>query len=258
MSTAEIIKKQLSEIQRSPDDGYVTEKLHALIQKRAGDRDHIVNSIGLYMRRVLMARMFARYELFNMVRDLPGSIVELGVFKGESLLMWGKLVDTLLINDRACQVIGFDNFAGFPEFHPKDGKGSDHNGMVPGGWSSKNYYEDLIELIDVFNHDRPAGHKPRIELIPGDIRATVPVYAQENPGIRIKLLHLDCDMYEPTLAGLEAFYPKVVKGGIVILDEYGLAEFAGENAALDDYFKGDVPVVRKLPHYTTPGGYFIK
>ena len=76
--------------------------------------------------------------------------------------------------------------------------------------------------------------------------------------MRISLLHLDLDLYEPTKVALEYLYPKVVPGGIVLLDEYAMEGFPGESEAVEEYFKGKMPVIRKFPFISTPGGYFVK
>lgn len=242
----------------SPDDAYVTELLYAAMQARFDDPNHLANAGTLYMRRVIMGRLFARYEAFRLVQDLPGSIVELGVFKGESLLMFAKLVELLNANDRSCRIIGFDNFRGFEGLHAKDGGVDEKADRRPGGWNPSDYYPDLQLLLKAFDHDRAAGHKPRIELVEGNIVDTVPSYVERNQGLKIKLLHLDCDMYEPTMAGLRHLYDRVVRGGVILLDEYGLPEFPGETAAVDEFFAGRMPLIRKFPFYTTPGGYIIK
>jgi hypothetical protein len=228
------------------------------MQSRFNDKEHIANSGTLYMRRVIMGRMFARYEAFRLVKDLPGCVVELGVFRGESLLMFAKLVELLNANDRSCRVIGFDNFRGFEGLHPKDGGVDKKSDRRVGGWNPSDYYLDLQLLVHAFDHDRSAGHKPRIELVEGNIVETVPKYVEDKPGLKIKLLHLDCDVYEPTLIGLKCLYDRVVRGGVVLLDEYGLPEFPGETAAVDEYFGDRRPLIRKFPFYTTPGGYIIK
>ena len=44
-----------------------------------------------------------------------------------------------------------------------------------------------------------------------------------RPGFRISLLHMDLDVEEPTLKALEALWPKVCKGGVVIFDEYAIS-----------------------------------
>ena len=44
-------------------------------------------------------------------------------------------------------------------------------------------------------------------------------------------------MYKPTLASLEFFYPRLVKGGIIISNSYNSGAFPGETAAWNKYFK---------------------
>ena len=92
----------------------------------------------------------------------------------------------------------------------------------------------------------------------GTSAETVPRYIEENPGLRISLLHLDCDLYEPTMAGLKHLYPLVVPGGVVILDEYGQEKFPGESAAFDEYFGKDRPKLIKSSLVSNPSGYFVK
>jgi hypothetical protein len=66
------------------------------------------------------------------------------------------------------------------------------------------------------------------------------------------------DLYEPTKAALEAFYPHVVKGGLVVFDEYGLTEWGGESNAVEEYFGDDMPHIQKFPWASLPGGWFVK
>jgi len=241
-----------------PDEPYIKDTLYSLLQRRFDDKEHLLSAQTLYLRRPNLGRLLSLYEAYKRVVDLPGSVVELGVFKGESLLLFGKLMELMNPSDRSCGVVGFDNFKGFTALNVEDGGENPQAGRVVGGWSSENYHEDLLGLINVFDHDRMVGQKARIELVEGDINETVPRYVQENPGLRIRLLHLDCDLYEPTLTGLKYLYDKVVKGGIVILDEYAFKEFPGESKAVEDFFGKDMPLIKKFPYYSNPGGYFIK
>jgi hypothetical protein len=241
-----------------PDDEYVKQGLFELVRGRMDDKDHLTSSLSLYMRRIHWGRMLSLYEAYKMVADLPGSVVELGVFKGETLLFFAKLMEMINFGDRSCQVIGFDNFAGFTKLHAEDGVEDGRVDKKPGGWSPANHYEELKLLINLFDHDRMAGQKARIELVEGDVVETVPRFVKENPGVRIRLLHLDVDLYEPTLVALQHLYDKVVKGGIVILDEYAFREFPGEAKAVEEFFGERQPVIKKFPFYSNPGGYFIK
>ena len=89
---------------------------------------------------------------------------------------------------------------------------------------------------------------------------TIPKFLEENPGLKISLLHFDMDLYEPTKYGLEMLYPLVVKNGVVVFDEYGLIPWQGETNAVDEYFKniGEKPLIQKMPFYHVPSGYIIK
>lgn len=72
------------------------------------------------------------------------------------------------------------------------------------------------------------------------------------------ILNLDLDLYEPTKVALECFVPKMVKGGIIILDEYAHETFGGETKAVDDYFKatfGSLPKVQKFTWHSNPSAF---
>ena len=94
-------------------------------------------------------------------------------------------------------------------------------------------------------------------MIEGDISKTSLDFSSKYPGTRFSLLNIDVDLYEPTLSTLENLYPLVSPGGIIVVDEYALCNW-GATEALQDYFKGKLPLMKKLNHYTNPGGYFIK
>lgn len=95
----------------------------------------------------------------------------------------------------------------------------------------------------------------KIELIKGDITKTVPKYVKGHPNLQISLLNLDTDIYEPSVTILNYLYPKIVKGGILILDDY--ETFPGEAKAVDDYFKDQKIEIKKFSFCMTPC-YMIK
>lgn len=219
----------------------------------------ILESFPLYARRINLARFLARYELFKLVEHLPGAIFECGVYRGAGLLTWAKLAEIFTPGDRFKKVIGFDNFKGFTSLHEKDGKEMEKRSKVVVGWNPEVFYDELLEHIETFRLDSYVPRSNRIELVEGDIAKTAPMYLEENPGTRICLLNIDMDIYEPTLAALEFFYPLVVKGGVVILDEFGVDAWGGEAKAFEEYFENKkMPELRKLPFYSLPGAYFIK
>jgi hypothetical protein len=56
---------------------------------------------------------------------------------------------------------------------------------------------------------------------------------------QISLLRLDTDWYESTLKELNVLYPKITKGGICIIDDYG--HWQGCKKAVHEYFNNDLP-----------------
>jgi hypothetical protein len=220
-------------------------------------RDIIDNYI-LFLRRVNFARYLAHIDIFKMTVDLPGSVVELGVFKGQSLLTFTKMIEILCPGDTLKKVIGFDTFEGFPALTNEDGKENAARDLVVGGFNSEDFLPTLEQMIEITQKDSMIPRFKRVELVKGDACETIPKYIEENPGLRISLLHLDLDIYQPTKVALEQLYPLVVPGGVILLDEYAMPGFPGESKAFDEYFGDKRPVVKKFPYISTPGGYFIK
>jgi hypothetical protein len=205
-----------------------------------------------YVRRRELPRFLAHYELFKKVVDLPGSIVEIGVYRGASFFTWTKLMETFCPGDRYRMVYGFDQFSGLTQFSDKDAPPSENT------YSSS--AEAMRELVDIHNHDGLIPGIPRCRLIEGDIIETVPKFVKDNPGVRIAVLSLDADLYAPTKAALEFLYPLVLRGGIVVFDEYAWEQWPGESCAVDEYFAtlGERPAIHRFPFSPTPGGYMVK
>jgi hypothetical protein len=236
----------------------VWRELVELMQSNDLSSQDIVENFMLFYRRVNFAKHLAHIEIFNKTVDLPGSIVELGVFKGASFMTFLKLADIHCSGDTLKKVIGFDTFSGFLDINEKDGKENKQRDLQKGGFDAKNFFPILERAIELEKADSFIPRFSRAVLIKGDVCQTVPQYVEENPGLRISLLHLDMDLYEPTKVALEYLFPLVVPGGVVLLDEYGMQEFPGESAAFDEYFGDRRPMLKKFPFISTPGGYFLK
>lgn len=218
----------------------------------------ICRNFQIYTRRIFLKRFLAHYEFFRMVVDLPGDIVELGVYRGTSLMSWANFLEIRNMGDRQKQVFGFDNFAGFTSLDEKDGAADASVAKDISGFDASVFEDILTDAISIYDKDRFIPYKPRIKLVKGDIEQTVPKFIEENPGLRISLIHFDCDLYRPTKVALEAFWPLVVPGGVVLFDEYGIRPWAGESNAVDEYFRDRKVAIRRLDWAPNPGGYIIK
>jgi hypothetical protein len=229
-----------------------------LINESGIDLREVIENFILFDRRVNLAKFFAQIEIFKKIIGLPGVIVDCGVFKGASLLTFAKLIEVYCPGDTLKRVVGFDTFKGFVSLSSQDGPPNESRGKKLGGWDASNFLPTLQKIVDITQKDSMIPRFKRVELVQGDVSQTIPEYVKNNPGLRISLLHLDMDLYEPTKVALEYLYPLVVSGGIVLFDEYGMDGFPGESAAFDEYFKEKRPVMKKFPFISTPGGYFIK
>jgi hypothetical protein len=194
-----------------------------------------------------LQKILARYELFKLVKDLPGDIVECGVFKGSGIYTWVKLLQ--LFRPRSTtRVVGFDFFA------------TDRSAATFRYAEDKECLEVHAEgwqQPDVIKRNCATWGFDRIDLIAGDVSQTTKQFVERALGARIALLYLDLDNYEGTKAVLQNLYPLVVPGGVVVFDEYGLHGY-GESNAVEEYFAGQAVELRSLPWAATPSAYMIK
>jgi hypothetical protein len=245
-------------IDSSARDEHYWQELDNIFEKRQYGSKDILRNWPAYVMRRDVRRFISHYELFKNVVDLPGCILDLGVFKGGSLFTWCNLLDIFVANDRSRKVYGFDHFKGLTNFNSKDGAFQPYANKVEGGFCAEEEDVRMLERLHAMDSHTP-GFK-RAELVIGDIKESLPRFLEGNPGLRISLLHFDFDLYEPTRFALELLYPLVLKGGVVCFDEYGLIPWAGESNAVDEFLDKlpDRPIVRKHPFTQMPHGYLIK
>lgn len=208
------------------------ERVERVFLESAGSFAERLDAFPKFASRQAIAKFLARYEIFNQILEINGSIIECGVLHGGGLFTWAKLSSILEPTNHTRRVIGFDTFAGFLEITEEDRKGtSKHNykGALRG--SGRDEVERAIDLYDL---NRPISHIPKVELVEGDLCETGSKYVEENPHLVVSLLYLDVDLYEPTKAALETFLPRMPKGGIVVFDQLNAEIFPGETQAVDE------------------------
>jgi len=184
-----------------------------------------------YVRRQHLKRFLAMYEIFKLILPVKGSIVECGVFRGFSLMSWAKLSTILEPENLTRRVYGFDTFNGFPSVTEVDLKADGK--AEPGDFQSSSY-DELQELIRLYDQDRFLGHIPKVHLVRGDATKSIPDFLSENTHLLVSLLFLDMDLYEPTKVALEHFLPRMPRGAVLAFDELDNPIWPGETTALLD------------------------
>lgn len=183
-----------------------------------------------YVRRQHLKRFLAQYEIFKKVMPVKGSIVECGVFRGFGLMSWAKLSTMLEPENFMRRVYGFDTFEGFTASAITD---KDQNKVAAPTDKAlcANSYDELQELIGLYDRDRFLNHMDKVTLVRGNACETIPRFIKENPHVVVSLLFLDFDLYEPTKVALETFLPRMPKGAIVCFDELDNPQWPGETLA---------------------------
>ena len=194
-----------------------------------------------------IGKLIAHYELYKKIIQIPGAIVECGVYKGASLTRFAAFRN-LLDNQINRKIVAFDTFESFPETKFADDIPLRQEFIDDSGDQSIS----KSQLEKIF-HEKKCSEL--VELIDGDICETLPKYVDENPDFKISLLNLDVDVYEPSVIILDYLFPLIVKGGILILDDYGT--FPGETQAVDEFINGQSIKIQKFPFCKTPR-YIIK
>ncbi len=194
-----------------------------------------------------LGKLLAHYEIYKQIVSLPGAVVELGVYKGASLIRLATFRN-ILENQFSRALHGFDAFGAFPRagvtsaldqrfieaFESDRGEGISSN--------------SLQAILDEKSFDN-------VHLHPGNIFDTLPKALEADPALKVALLHLDLDVYEPTSFGLDALLPRMVRGGIVLFDDYGMVE--GATRAADEATSRLGVQLEKLSHYSVPSFFRV-
>jgi O-methyltransferase len=163
------------------------------------------------------------FNLFQSIRyvvanRIPGRMIECGCFYGGASIFM-TLLARALGDDRPLTV--FDTFAGMPG----DQTDVKRDGRVVKGPRYSSFLDPVRENF------RAAGADNNVEFVEGDVAETL--LAHDTGAVSI--LRLDTDFYVSTRVELERLYPKLSRGGVVIVDDYG--SYEGSRRATDEFFE---------------------
>ncbi len=211
---------------------------------RAADFWFIADNWPLFSGRANIARCLAVYDLVKRVIDLPGHFCELGCWNGANLVYIAKIVSMLRPLGRT-EVVGFDSFEGLTGSTPgKDARRARTVGAYKG---SVELLEDVLSLYQLTEW---------VHLVKGNIEETLPRFLEERKEIRFAFVYLDADLYAPTKTAIEQLYPRLLKGGVMVFDEYNV-EWPGETSAVHEVLGDDVRL-QSVPYTRQPTAYLIK
>ena len=196
-------------------------------------------------KKYSMTKKYAMYATYLSTKyvsenQISGSLVECGVFKGgNSMMMAATLAE---LDDTNREIFLYDTFEGMSEPSEIDVRHDGKNAQKVWKDSQReNHNEWVYSSLDEVkkNMDKVSYPKKNIIFVKGDVCKTLNKKVPEN----ISLLRLDTDFYESTKKELEVLYPRLVKGGVLLIDDYD--SWQGARKAVDEYFKkiGEKPLL---------------
>ena len=184
------------------------------------------------------------HALINAVRHvvrnhIPGDFVECGVWKGGSVMAMALTLLQLGQRDRSLYL--FDTFAGMT---PPSDRDVDYQGQQ--AFTIFDAVRCEASQAEVENALFSTGYdRDKIYFVNGPVEDTIPAHAPEL----IALLRLDTDWYESTQHELLHLFPRLARGGVIIIDDYG--HWRGARQAVDEYMaENQIPLLLHRIDYT--------
>jgi O-methyltransferase len=159
-------------------------------------------------------------------RAVPGAIAELGVYRGEFAALLNRVFP-----DRTLHL--FDTFTGFAGSDLAAESAADRL-AVPG------QFDDTTVDLVLARLPHPARAIVHEGLFPGTAGGVEDTFA---------LVSLDADLFAPTVAGLAWFYPRLAKGGAILVHDYNNRRFPGVRRAVDQFVSATGAAAMPLPDF---------
>lgn len=201
----------------NPEDEYM--KTYRASLSKAGDEktDNIYKTL----------RYLNLYSYIEDVlrREVPGDFAECGCWNGNSLFATKSFIEKHKSNKT---IHVFDSFeGGLSEFKKEDLKSSSIVSTEQVNEVTKIFassYPELIKKTEGFS---------RLKINKGWIPEVLETQEERN----YSFIHVDVDMYDPTLESHKYFFERLSKGGVMVCDDYGYKQFPGAAAAVDEFIE---------------------
>lgn len=173
---------------------------------------------------------------YIIANKIKGDFVECGVWRGGSMMIAARILQEF--GEESRKLYLYDTFEGMAA--PSDTLDYSYNGesakdlLTTHTKNTEDHIWAYSPLEEVKNNLYSTGYNvDNIIFIKGKVEDTIPNTIPDN----IALLRLDTDWYESTYHELKYLYPKLLSGGILIIDDYG--HWSGAQKATDEYIQNN-------------------
>jgi SAM-dependent methyltransferase len=219
-----------------------------------------VSKYAGYLWRSHIERHLAIHELYRKTCELPGSVVEFGVFNGSTFFFLARLLEIFnrpsfeKYDSCSHHLYGFDTFEGIVELDRRDETVLTASQRKVGGFT-----QSAAVFLDDFERfkESTSALGERLHVIKGDVSETFPKFLEDNPGVRFRFVLMDMDIFKPTEVVLQSIHDYMVPGGVICFDEYGFPEWPGETIAVDQFLKRYQLKLKSIPWAFAPSAYCV-
>jgi hypothetical protein len=194
-----------------------------------------IDNFSKYISPNIFRKVLIKIKLYEMTKNISGSIVECGVGSGAGFFLWILLKEILEPYNHTKKIIGFDTFSGFSNVHKNDHGPLKNKELKKNGLNYSNYKE-LISLMKVKQTNYPLPHINQMELIKGCATKTINSYFKKNKSTLVSILYCDFDNYTPTMAALKLITKHMCKGSVIYFDQVNHEFWPGETLAIKKFF----------------------
>ena len=225
------------------------EKAEARLSELADDFPEIHRlSPFLFLRTGFLAKFLFLDHLFREILEVPGDILELGAWHGQSSVIFEHLraIHEPFAANRT--IFSFDTFTGYAEDSMLDIEAREINSYSTGaGWV------DTLEEIQSI-HQTINNSKNNFKNIRGNVLTDLDKFLESEQPL-LSLVYFDISTYETTLAAIECCLPHMPRGGIFVLDDYG-TQYPGVTRALKESKVFKNLIIKKSQYY--PSKVYLK
>ena len=223
-------------------------------QNRLSTYDEDIREIILKVHDCTMITFNSLFSFIEAVRyvnrwQIPGAIVECGVWRGGAIMAAALTLEQLSVTDRTFYL--YDTFCGMPEPSEHDSRfwGSvnpqEKFRLLQTGPDSSDWcrasLDEVKQNLATIQYDFN-----RFKFVEGKVEETIPGTLPDE----IAILRLDTDWYESTKHEMIHLFPRLVSKGVLIVDDYHT--WSGSKKAVDEYL-----TVANVPIFCPKEGEFI-
>ena len=160
-------------------------------------------------------RLYVFWQAIRNLVNVDGEVAEIGSFRGGSAYFIASAFATVIGEEVPMHV--FDTFEGHPEQAI-----TEHDTFHSAGQFNSTSYDDVSAYLSRFR---------QLQIHKGDVSASLPNLADAA----WRLVHIDTDLYQPTIDCLNYFGERMSPGGVIVIDDYASQKCPGVPKAVAEY-----------------------